>query len=148
MTKLSEEEIIRKLKDLSENAIEYDWLSWDEIDCIKELLDLYNKEKEKNKKLDRENQALYESINCEDKTMLERLYREEKEKNKELYSEIDRLQEENKCFKIASQGNFAEEFMKSNYISKDKIKETADDYEGKGYIEIAGAIRELLEERN
>lgn len=52
------------------------------------LLDRYQKEKEKNKKLDRENQALYESINCNDNTMLARLYQEEKEKKDKIINKM------------------------------------------------------------
>lgn len=77
-----------------ELATEIDCLKTDYEEITKELnekdiawrtaLNELKQEKEKNKKLDRENQALYESINCDDKNMLERLYKEEKEKNKEL----------------------------------------------------------------
>lgn len=57
-------------------------------------------------------------------TMID-LYNKEKEKNKEL-----------------------EYSLKNNVVTKYCIRHKADDYESKGYIEIAGAMRELLEERN
>ena len=52
------------------------------------------------------------------------LYNKEKEKNKEL-----------------------EYSLKNNVVTKYCIRHKADDYESKGYIEIAGAMRVLLEER-
>lgn len=52
------------------------------------ILDSYNKEKEKNKKLDRENQALYESINCDDNNMLIRFCEQQKQIIKELTNEV------------------------------------------------------------
>ena len=76
MINLSEEEIIKTLKR------DMFMFSCEQEETIQGLLELYNKEKENNRKLDRENQALYESINCDDKTMLERLYKEEKEVTK------------------------------------------------------------------
>lgn len=130
---MSEEEIIKKANELLVRVTSgYRLAMVDNVDLVLQaLLDLYNEEKTKNKKLDMENQALYESINCDDKNMLERLYKEEKEKSKkcEYYEMV------------------ADELYK-NSIGKDKIKEIADDYDTKGYIEIAGAMRELLEERN
>lgn len=44
------------------------------------------------KKLDRENQALYESINLEDDNMLSRMYQEQKQRIKEL----EQINEEHK----------------------------------------------------
>ena len=44
------EEAKGRLKNIAKNAVEYDYLSWDEIDAIKVLLTAYEKEKEKNKK--------------------------------------------------------------------------------------------------
>ena len=38
--------------------------------------------------------------------------------------------------------------MQYTFVTKYCIRHKADDYESKGYIEIAGAMRELLEERN
>lgn len=67
------------------------------VQAIETILDLYNKEKNYNRKLDRENQALYESINCDDNTMLARLYQEEKEKSKlieELKIELNNARKE------------------------------------------------------
>ena len=63
---------------------------------------------------------------------LQALYNKEKEKNKE-YEDFY---------------GTPPTFEDSKYIEKDKIREKIEDYESKGYIEIAGAMRELLEERN
>lgn len=119
---------------------------------VQGLLDLYNKEKENNKELDRENQALYESINCDDNTMLAKLYQKEKEKNKELTDEY-----------LIQRNLINAEFLNENYISKDKIKAKIEELEKEkskytGYkgLEISRTglinaqklvLQELLEER-
>jgi len=115
MSELSKENVIKdtvnQFIEYAEEMLDsYDYerpvdvtINKEDIECIKGLLDLYNKEKEKNKELE--------------KTILEFV-------------------------------NDRERILKTPVISKDKIKEIADDYESKGYIEIAGAMRELLEERN
>lgn len=121
---LSEEEIIEIIKDFldlreihSSDAMAKSFLSIYK-EAIQGLLDLYNKEKEKNKELDRENQALYESINCDDNTMLAKLYQKEKEKNKELTDEY-----------LIQRDLINAEFLNENYISKDKIIEKIEEYE-------------------
>lgn len=45
------EEAKGRLKNIAKNAVEYDYLSWDEIEAIKVLLTAYEKEKEKNNKI-------------------------------------------------------------------------------------------------
>lgn len=86
---MNKEEAIKILKNKHIYLDEYEACEdYETENAIKTILDLYNKEKENNKKLDRENQALYESINCDDNTMLARLYQEEKEKNKILSIQI------------------------------------------------------------
>lgn len=91
----------------------------DEVyNVVMKLEDLYQKEKEKNKELDRENQALYESINCDDNTMLAKLYQKEKEKNKELTDEY-----------LIQRNLINAEFLNENYISKDKINSKIAEYE-------------------
>lgn len=81
------------------------------IDIVLNLIEKQQKQiqdlKANYKKLDRENQALYESINIEDDNMLIRLYQEQKEENKEL---------ENKR-------KTTMEVIGANYIHKDKIRE-------------------------
>lgn len=89
---------------------------------VQGLLDLYNKEKRNN------------LINETHIELFERSY-------KELAKKLNI----NSC--IITE-NIIVEHIKDNYISKDKIKEITDDYETKGYIEIAGAMRELLEGDN
>ena len=109
---LSEEEIIKEVKGF------LDFEEGISMKTIQGLLDLYIKEKEKNKELDRENQALYESINCDDNTMLAKLYQKEKEKNEELTDEY-----------LIQRDLINAEFLNENYISKDKIKEKIEEYE-------------------
>lgn len=41
------EEAIGRLKNIAKNAVEYDYLSWEEIEAIKVLLTAYEKEKER-----------------------------------------------------------------------------------------------------
>lgn len=94
----------------------------DEVyNALMKLEDLYQKEKEKNKELDRENQALYESINCDDNTMLAKLYQKEKEKNKELTDEY-----------LIQRNLINAEFLNENYISKDKIKAKIEEIDNNG----------------
>lgn len=130
---MSEEEIIDIVKEIKSHQVAFyepkehkqilkNYFTQEQRDAIQGLLDLYQAEKENNKELDRENQALYESINCDDNTMLAKLYQKEKEKNKELEMQllekdlyIDGLKEDRR---IA-----IKEIQEEYYISKDKIKE-------------------------
>lgn len=98
---MSEEEIINNLKEIIELSKEEIEKENENITAILDLKDL-------------------KSLN-----ILLDLYNKEKEKNKEL-----------------------EYSLKNNVVTKYCIRHKADDYESKGYIEIAGAMRELLEERN
>lgn len=61
---MSEEEIIKQLKDsciLDNNCYEVDCLFEKDLEAIRSLLDLYQKAKEKNKKLDKIKEMLYSS---------------------------------------------------------------------------------------
>lgn len=122
---MSEEEIINNIRasityneniyllcDSLEDIIKNNNKQYDIQLIVTGLLDLYNKEKEKNKEL-------------QIKLMEQDLF-------------IDGLKEDRR---IA-----VEEIQEQFFVSKDKLKKVADDYESKGYIEIAGAIQELLEE--
>lgn len=106
---------------------------------IDDLNSLYLEEKEKNKELDLENQALYESINCNDNNMLAREYQKLQESIKNLedqktYWEIRATEQE----QIVEGLLIKEKFSKTNlekttreifnktlkdFISKDKIKD-------------------------
>ena len=114
---MSEEEIIKNLEEFLKGPCEIckycDGAIRNHRKAIQGLLDLYQKEKEKNKELEEENNKFY---------------------NGELYT--------------AKQLKNYEKTIKTYWVNKKIIKEKADDYENKGYIEIAGAMRELLEERN
>jgi len=115
---MSEEEII---KEINEKLIEpfYSFpnptsieLKDSDVKLLEALLDLYQKEQQKNTELEEENNKFY---------------------NGELYT--------------AKQLKNYEKTIKTYWVNKKIIKEKADVYENKGYIEIAGAMRELLEER-
>lgn len=99
---MNEEEIIRNVKRIIEYKVISNYINDNDSRAIQCLLDLYQKEKQKNERL------------------------------------IDRTIKYDNTL----------EHLQRDTIRKDKIKEVADDYESKGYIEIAGAMRELLEERN
>lgn len=64
--------------------------------------------------------------------------------------EIEELKEKNKRLE-QDRNEYKEEYINLqnaryyNYISKDKIKEKINYYEERGYIEIASALKELLE---
>lgn len=101
------EEFFKRDLEFFENFGERAILQNNEIQAIQNLIN-------KNKELDRENQALYESINCDDNTMLARLYQEEKEKNKELEKKQNSL-----AFKT---NNYMNEVLSHNIISKGELK--------------------------
>jgi len=132
--KMSEEEIIKVLEDRLENSNQYvlyhSWVGTECFEAIQGLLDLYNKEKEKNKELEEFGEHI-------------KIFRE-----KNLSSEID--------YVIALKSNFMG-YLKTDYVSKDKIRETIKELEGqeiwyiqnKGLDELYGRIdmlKELLEE--
>ena len=101
----------------------------EDIKDIIEILELVKEEMQNN------DENITATLDLQDLKSLKNLYdlyNKEKQKNKEL----------------EEKAKLTMEVIGANYISKNKIKETAVDYEGKGYIEIAGAMRELLEERN
>lgn len=85
---MNEEEIMK---------VVYNYINNDEIKnisvfTVSNLVDLYKKEKCKNKELDHENQALYESINCNDANMLARMYENLKKDYHKTGTELTTLQ--------------------------------------------------------
>lgn len=137
-----------------------------EMWAIQGLLDLYQKEKEKNKKLDKENQGLFELYNFNNSSLLAKVLKDykkiiekqqkeiEKEKEKNIY--LTQELETRKWVKVKENGEVEPAF----YISKDKIREkieeinnenlnySEDEYylenEQKGYT--IDKLKELLEE--
>ena len=113
MSNLSEEEIIKECKRI---IFEYGCIRQDtegekeDLQTLEGLLNLYNKEKEKNKELDREAQGYLEEL-AGDETSISILYQKEKEKNKLLI--------EGKFREVADKNSY----IKDNYVSKDEIKE-------------------------
>lgn len=97
---MNKEEILKNINEMIELIDDECYLSIPEdIESIKGLLDLYNKEKEKNE------MRRYNEI--EQTKGLLKLYNQEKEKNKELEKEYDKLAK----------------YFTENHISKDKIKD-------------------------
>ena len=118
---MSEEEIIEKLKKLLEDKI-----SIEEI----RTMNLLN-----------ENDEMPYTLTIFEREALQGLldlYNKEKEKRINLEQEL----ETRKWIKVKENGEVEPLF----YISKDKMKEKINYYEERGYIEIAGAFKLLLEE--
>ena len=147
MSKLSEEEIIKMLKEYSAtNPFQKNMFYVSNLhEAIQGLLDLYNKEK-RNHQMTKNN---YQGLISDVSTITEKLELEEDATIDEILEKINKEKEKNERLvdRTIKYDNTLEHLQRDT-ISKDKIKEIADDYESKGYIEIAGAMRELLEERN
>lgn len=82
--------------------------------------------------------------------------KEHKKENGELREKAKKLEFELEIKKYCKVNELIQDLVyyknlarayQGNSVSKDKLKKVADDYESKGYIEIAGAIQELLEKR-
>lgn len=73
MDKINEEKLFKKIKDVEMHIGKY------EQNLILQLIHLYYQEKEKNKKLDRENQAIFETSVCHDDNLLLRVLKEQKQ---------------------------------------------------------------------
>lgn len=137
---MSEEEIIEELKVLI-GLEEFNKLTYKENRAIQGLLDLYQKEKEKNKEIQNINFRVNKNL-LEVAEQLE----QEKKKNKELEDTLKHTQnswyEDTKII----------ENYKQNYISKDKIREKIEELQ-KEYCpmccecDMCERIEELLEEK-
>ena len=119
---LTEEDVIRYLEECNESQDILGFCYIPEIVCSK-ILDLYQKEKEKNKELDEENTRQHE--------LLGNIHQNYRDK-------ITKIQERNK------------EIVDTQYTSKNKIKDKIKEveeldmgYEGKWIIDL---LEELLEE--
>lgn len=121
--KLSDEAI----KDYEQTIIEL----YEEMQRYRKM---YFEEKENNKKLDTENQALYESINCNDDEMLIRQYKKLKVKNSDLELRQAEL-------------NGLVDIVKKDYVHKNKIKEIIEElYQFCGEDFDNGIVEDYLKE--
>ena len=163
MSNLSEEEKKAKLKSLIEeyeicfkeskyegNIEEYKSLK-ETHKLLKDILELIARLQKENEELNLENQALYESINCNDDNMLARRYEklqkelEQAKSRKQL--EIDTAEEVLKW-----KGKYHLLSRKINGVLedkiKDKIKELLKEYKDTGYYELERVLEDLLRENN
>lgn len=132
MSNLSEDEIIYRVMMIDQWKTSGDIYTQDELNAIGQFIDLYNKELENSTKLNLENQALYESINCNDDNMLAREYKKLKEKYKLL----------DEKFRYAVPDNMINEL----YVSKDKIKAKIKEFDKTAYEEQIKPLKDLLKE--
>lgn len=145
-------------------------------EAIETLLELYHKQQKEIKELNLENQAFYEEMNCNDNEYISKKYSQLKENSiskdevlkamgyEENDEEYERLKQDNEKLlaildtmysefcrlediedqKVSVAVAFIEEKRDKHW--QDKIKDKINYYDGRGYIEIVGALNELLEE--
>jgi predicted RNase H-like nuclease (RuvC/YqgF family) len=136
---MNEEEITERIKDLIHTCDfgiqqhgTYDDLFELDKTALEGILDLYNKEKEKNTEL-RIQISAREQV-CED---LQEELEQEKEKNKELQKEIENWK-------------FTAKYVEDNYIDKAKVRGKINKLNNSDFLEDVIAVpylKELLEEK-
>lgn len=99
-----------------------------------------------------EQEKLYELLFKDTKNKLEATIEKLRIANTELRDELDKKnseieEQQNKIASLQKEIMLMKSInINDNYISKDKIREKINYYDERGYIEIAGALKLLLEE--
>lgn len=128
MCKMSEDEAIEILKDFKKRINTWHAeLVEEDIQAIETILDLYNKEKEKNKELSQElTERICKNVEAEVFEEMRLELKQEKEKNKELEKE-----------------NWIMRTVDKQYISKDKIRAKIKSLEEKIHVVIPNEYNKI-----